>query len=84
MKLALLVAMLPAGAQCEARHNRGGGVHIVVRLGNRVFDFWPASAKWRQRDNNLRPGSLAVHRSSLRSGVGLGSLLAALTEAQAA
>lgn len=79
-----ILAITRTGAQCEARHNRGGGVHIVVRHHDRVFDFWPANAKWRQRDNNIRPGSLAVHRSSLRSGVGLDSLLAALTEAQAA
>jgi hypothetical protein len=57
------------------------GVHYVVRFGangpdQRVFDFWPGTGVWRERDNRDRPGALAVHRTSRRSGEGLDSLLA--------
>lgn len=52
-----------------------GGVHLVIRNAGRVFDFWPSTGTWRERDNQLAPGSLAVHRASVRSGRGVFDLL---------
>jgi len=59
-------------------HN--GGTHFVIRDRGRVFDAWPSSGKWRQRDTEANAGDLAVHRQSLRSGVGFSGLLAALNQ----
>lgn len=76
-----LTALTRTGATIEQHRN---GVHIVIRHVGRIYDYWPRRGRWRQRDNTIRPGSIAVHRSSLRSGEGLESLLAAMTEARAA
>lgn len=63
------------GITFEQRRN---GVHLVIRAAGRVFDFWPTTGSWRERNNQLAPGSLAVHRTSLRSGNGIARLLAAM------
>lgn len=60
------------GIAFEKRRN---GVHLVIRMAGRVFDFWPTTGSWRERDNQLAPGSLAVHRTSVRSGSGIDDLL---------
>jgi len=56
------------------------GVHVVVRVaqGARVFDFWPGTRNWRERDTTAPAGSLPVHRQSLRRGYGIHELLRAI------
>lgn len=54
------------------------GVHLVIRQALRVFDYWPGTDRWRERDTTLRPGSLSVHRTSRRAGVTLDAMLSHL------
>jgi hypothetical protein len=68
-----------AGAKCDV-YVKGIRVHVVVRINDRVYDYWPARGNWRKRDNTLRPGTLAVHRTSVKSGNGFESLLEELTQ----
>lgn len=57
-----------------------GGVHLVIRVpkGPRIFDFWPGTGNWRERDNTMAAGALAMHRGSLRRGAGVLELLVAI------
>lgn len=68
-----LVAMkLRPHATCQAKRH---GVHFVIRLGERVFDYWPGTSNWRERDTSSAPGSFATHKVNKRAGNGLDGLL---------
>lgn len=60
------------GIAFERRRN---GVHLVIRHGNRVWDLWPKTQRWRERDRSAVPGELAVHRTSRQSGSGVDELI---------
>jgi hypothetical protein len=63
------------GIAFEQRRN---GAHLIIRRGERVFDLWPRTQNWRERDRSAVPGEFAVHRKSVRDGRGVSELLKAL------
>jgi hypothetical protein len=58
------------------------GVHLVIRSGERVFDFWPSTGKFRERRNHFAPGSFAMNAQSKTSGRGVFNLLKQLEAAK--
>lgn len=60
------------GIPFESKNN---GVHLIIRRETRVFDFWPSTGKWVERNNHLAPGTLSTHRPSLKQGRGIFNLL---------
>lgn len=61
-----------------AFESHNSGLHLVIRRGERTWDFWPSSGKYRERDRSAVPGSFAVHRKSVSSGRGVFNLLKAI------
>lgn len=56
------------------------GTQLVIRVNRRVFDFWPKSGKWRERSQNSACGEFALHRISVKTGVGVEGLLKQIEE----
>jgi hypothetical protein len=56
------------------------GVHLVIRSGERTWDFWPSTGKYRERRNHFAPGSFAMNAQSKTSGRGVFNLLRAIGE----
>lgn len=54
------------------------GVQFVIRHKGSCYDLWPGTGRWRQRDNQLREGSLCLHGVSLIDGNDFESLLVEL------
>lgn len=44
-------ALIDAGIPFES-HN--GGAHIVIKMGNAVYDFWPSTGLWWQRATKIK------------------------------
>lgn len=60
------------GVKFEAKNN---GVHLIVRHGARVFDFWPSTGKWIERDRVAAVQRMAWNKPALRSGRGVFNML---------
>lgn len=59
-------------------HNEGR--HLVIRQGERTFDFWPSRGTWRERVTSATPGSFGMSATNRISGRGVFNLLKQLGE----